>query len=118
MLGYYVIDLKTSCRVIEEVLSSEGASKVVKRVSSDCAVLIAKFPEDSYIIALKRGDMTESIIAKVVPSTKATEVPWECGYLDYVPYGYYAVAENLNELKEKLTSKLRSLRRLVSSGKI
>ena len=113
-----MLDLSAFSQVAEEVARSEGARKVIKRVSGDCAVIIAEFPEDSYIIALRPGGMTESVVAKVVPSTKATEVPWECGYLDYVPHGYYAVAEDVEEFRSKLASKLRNLRNLTKSGRI
>ncbi len=110
-------DLSIFSATAEEVVKGEGAGKVVKRINKDCALIIAEFSEDSYIIALRPGGMTNTIVAKLVPSTKATEVPWECGYLDYVPHGYYIVCENRESFKSKLTSKLRSLRELVKAGK-
>jgi len=113
-----MLNLSAFSQVAEEVARGEGAKKVIRRVSGECAVIIAEFPEDSYIIALRRGEMTESVVAKIVPSTKATEVPWECGYLDYVPHGYYAVAEDPEAFRSKLVNKLRSLRNLVKSGRI
>ena len=113
-----MLDLGAFSQAAEEVARSEGAKKVIKRVSSDCAVIVAEFPEDSYIIALRPGGITKSVIAKIAPSSKATEVPWECGYLDYVPHGYYAVAEDVGEFRNRLAGKLRNLRNLIKSGRI
>ena len=110
-------DLSKFSAVAEEVARGEGASKVIKRINKDCALVIAKFPEDSYIIAVRQGGMTSTVVAKLVPSTRVAEVPWECRYLDYVPHGYYIISEDQESFKNKLVSKLRSLRGPARAGR-
>jgi len=110
-------DLSKFSAVAEEVARGEGAGKVIKRINKDCALVIAEFPEDSYIIAVRQGGMTGTVVAKLVPSTKAAEVPWECRYLDYVPHGYYIIFEDQESFRNKLVSKLRCLRGLTRAGR-
>ena len=106
-------DLEVLAGRLRELLVSRGARRVSRRLSEDGLLVTAEFVEDVILIGISRGSFGAKYVAKLVPSSKVPDIPWELSYLEYVPHGLYVIAKNEEELLKGLERKIEILRRSV-----
>ncbi len=92
---------------VGNILKSIGAERVMVRKEGRCYLLVSKFRNDAVLISIRSGEFFNGFIVKVVPTDKVANIPWECRYLEYVPYGLYLLVSNVSDLRSRLPDKVK-----------
>jgi len=84
------------------------------RSEANCNLLITEILDEQFLISVRKGAISNKLIAKIVPAYTLPYRYWSCIYLEYTPQGLYAFADNENELANQL---LKKCKRLISTLK-
>ena len=79
-------------------------SRVMVWEGADCHVLILKLNNETYILGLGQGD--EAYYVKILPSHVSIGGDYSCSRIMAVPFGLYVFGNTLEELVERIDSKL------------
>ncbi len=101
--------IKDIVKVVEEVMKAEGATKILVRDKGNCFLVIGDLSESVVVASIAKGEFSNGFIIKVIPSDKIANIPWECRYLEYVPYGLYLIADDIDAIRRELPSKIRKV---------
>ncbi len=90
---------------LETALKRLGVTKVKRIKQHGCTLFAVEAGSDVYIISVFEKGLTDNYIGKVVPSSKV--LSWNCVEVEYTPYGLYVLAGSVDELVDKVVSKLQ-----------
>ena len=83
-------------------------AKLVKS-EINCYILITEVLDEQFLISVRRGTISNKLIAKIVPAYMLPYKYWSCIYLEYIPQGLYAFAENEDTLTDQILRKCKRI---------
>jgi len=102
----YSIDTEFLVNKLKEIGFSRA--KLVKS-ETNCSVIITEILNEQFLVSIRKGVISNKLIAKIVPAYTLPYRYWSCIYLEYIPQGLYAFADDENELANQILKKCKRI---------
>lgn len=102
----------------EEVVRylKQSGYRAAHRNLGRCSLISAQKDDRVYLISIGRGSMTDVYVAKIVAPELLPNIEWDCDVIEYSPYGYYVLEEDIGRLLAEITKKIELVDRVYRSS--